>query len=123
MWLLTHLVAMYALFNASKDVIIQHTAPSTVCEAIATVPTQHLYRYIVCQNLHYRFGTGTQTFRQTSEFYPIYVIDDTNRCRIGVFNPKCRRSAKGQIITPRHHQYHFHLAACSFAEFFFKGGC
>lgn len=35
MWLLTHLVAVYALFNASKDVIIQHTAPSTVCEAIA----------------------------------------------------------------------------------------
>lgn len=34
-WLLTHLIAMYALFNDSKDVIMQHGAPSTVYKATA----------------------------------------------------------------------------------------
>lgn len=68
-----------------------------------TITTQHGDRYIVCQHLHDRFDTETQTSWQTIEFQSIYVIDNTIRRRIAAYNPKFRWSVKGQTIAPRHH--------------------
>lgn len=88
-WLLVYLIALYALFNACKDVTMQRAARQTVHRP--RVLAQRQDRYILRQHLQ---DTATQTVRQTIGIYRRPVSDDTFCRRFADHNRKCRRLAR-----------------------------
>lgn len=66
------------------------------------VTTQRQDRYILRQHLHNRFLCATHTARQTIGINQRPISDDTVRRRLQSSNLRCRRPARGPILTPRH---------------------
>lgn len=71
---------------------------------------QRQVRHILCQHLHDRFATATQTVRQTIGIHRRPASDNTILRRLADHFLKCRRSAKGPILTPRYRQEHLQWA-------------
>lgn len=97
-WLLMHLIAIYALFNACEDVAMQRTACQTVHKAVA----RELQRNVrigtsfLRQHMLDRFATATQTARQTIGIHRRPASDDTILRRLADHNLKWN--------TPRYRQ-------------------
>ncbi len=67
-----------------------------------TTPRQD--RFINRQHLHDRFRTASMTARETIGTGQRPISDDTVRRRLAANNLRCRRPARGPVLTTRHRQ-------------------
>lgn len=74
------------------------------------VTIQRQVMHILCQHLYDRFATATQTVRQTIGIHRRPASDNTILRRLADHFLKCRRPAKGPILTPRYRQEHLQWA-------------
>ena len=68
------------------------------------VTTARQNRFIVRQHLMNRFTTATETARNTMGTHQRPISDDTVRRRLAANNLRCRRPARGPVLTQRHRQ-------------------
>jgi hypothetical protein len=76
----------------------------------ATTPRQD--RYILRQHMSNGSTRPTQTAQQTIDYHQRPISDDTVRRRLIAFNIRCRRLARGTILTVRHRRERLLVFLC-----------